>query len=120
MQYRFNCIEGVADYFSLIDTEHTLEDLVDRLVDLGRQEHVHAFHDDFLGLKADLPRDLLRLNLKDVFELESQNQRDQQQNHFSHIVEEANIIIDLDEKPITEERQRWIDEDKMERGEDDD
>lgn len=119
MRYRFNCIEDVAGYFSLIDTKHTLEDLVDRLVDLCFQEHVYAFHGD-LGLKHDLPQDLLRLNLEDVFELEYQGQRDQRQKHFSNIVDDANYIIHLYETPVTEERQRWIDEDKMERGEDDD
>lgn len=120
MTNRFNCIEDVTDYLSLTDTEHTLENLVDHLVELGRQEHVFAFHDDFLGLKANLPRELLGLKLEDVFELESQDEQDQDQKYLFNILEEANIIIDLDEKPITEERQWQIDEDKMERGADDD
>ena len=48
---------GQGGPFAPDQTYKTTEELVDALVDLGGK--VHAQHDDYLGLKSDLPEDFL-------------------------------------------------------------
>ena len=69
----------------------TVGDLVDDLVDTGNT--VYERHDDHLGLKDELPEDLLKTPLDDVDECKFKDAVDK-------IVEQAQIII-----PMVEERQ---------------
>ncbi len=92
---------------------NTVEELVDGLVGLAQADHIHAFHDDYLGLKSDLTVELLQSPIDEVDE-------DKHAEEISLILDQAERIISLNERELTEEDEAAILEDRQSRGEDDD
>ncbi|AFL73032.1 hypothetical protein [Thiocystis violascens] len=95
------------------DTEFkTVRDVVAALVDLGNTDKVIARHDDHLGLMIDLSDKFLDSSLNDVanpeFETESEA-----------VLEQANIILPLADRELTEEDLDEIEEDRISRREND-
>lgn len=94
------------------DTEYeTVEDLVDALIDLGNTDKVFARHDDHLGLKSDLPADFLSAPL-------SEADKPKFESAIEAVIEQADIIIPLSERQLSEDDLEEIREDKLYRGED--
>ncbi|WP_444679154.1 hypothetical protein [Halomonas sp. E19] len=94
------------------NTEYeTVEELVDALVELGNTDKVFARHDDHLGLKSELPDDFLRSPLNDI-------DKPRFESAIEAVIDQANIIIPLSERQLTEEDLEEIQEDKLYRGED--
>jgi hypothetical protein len=91
----------------------TVGALVDDLVDLGQTDKVYAFHDDHMGLKDDLSDDFLRSPLDDL-------DADKYESEIEMVIDQANIIIPLSNKELSEEDIEEIREDKISRGEDPD
>ena len=89
----------------------TVEDLVDALVDLGNTDKVFARHDDHLGLKGDLPADFLNTPL-------SEADKPKFESAIEAVIEQADIIIPLSERQLSEDDLEEIREDKLYRGED--
>ena len=96
------------------DTEfETVGEFVDALVELGNTDKVFARHDDHLGLKDDLSSELLASPLSDV---EEEKYEDQLEN----ILDQANTIIQLSDRELSEDDEEEIEEDRMYRGDTDD
>ena len=92
-------------------TFDTVAQLVDAVVDLGNSDEVYAFHDDHLGLKRDLPRAFLASPLAELDE-------EKFESEIEKILDQANRIIDLSKRDLSEEAEEEIREDKRSRGED--
>lgn len=95
------------------DTEYeTVGELVDDLIDLGNTDEVYVRHDDHLGLKDELSPEFLNSPLSDV--------DDKFEDQVEAVLEQANIIIPLSERELSEDDLEEIEEDKKYRGVDDD
>lgn len=90
-------------------TFDTVEALVDAVVRLGNQPDVFAFHDDHLGLKEGLSKDFLQTPLDEVDE-------DLFGAEIEAVLEQANTIIPLAERELTEDDEDDIEEDVRSRG----
>jgi hypothetical protein len=96
------------------DTVHkTVGEFVDALVEIGNTDKVFVRHDDHLGLKDDLSSELLALPLNDVPEEKYEDQ-------IENILDQANIIIPLSGRELSEDDHEEIEEDRMYRGDTDD
>lgn len=94
------------------DTEYqTVEELIDALVELGNTDKVFARHDDHLGLKGELPDDFLSSSLSDI-------EKPEFESAIEAVIDQADIIIPLSERQLSEEDLEEIQEDKLYRGED--
>lgn len=119
MSKEFEDLQGVAENIGdggsfNPDTKYkTTGELVDALVDLGGTDKVHAFHDDYLGLKDRLSDDFLNLPLDtlDPNKFESE---------IEDVLEEANIIIPLANKELTDDDVEQIKDDMIYSGKDPD
>lgn len=89
----------------------TVEEVVDALVDTGNIPKVFAFHDEHLGLKSSLPEELLKTPIDEVDE-------DKFEEEIKNILDNANRIIPLSERELSEEDEEDIREDMQSRGED--
>lgn len=103
-------ILGDGGPFAPDQTFDTVEQLVNALVDLGNSDKVFAFHDDHLGLKGDLPKEFLATRLAGMDEEKFESEIDD-------VLEQANRIIDLSKRDLSEEDEEEIREDKQSRGE---
>jgi len=109
---RFDDLEQVADYFMEDGaTIETVRQLVDALVVLGKNHKVYAYHDDFMGLNIDLPDEFLRMYISDLGE-------DEFGNEIVRVLEEANTIVNLYERNLSEYDDDYIREDRQSRGDD--
>ena len=102
---------GDGGTFAPDRTFDTVAQLVDAVVDLGNTDEVYAFHDDHLGLKRDLPQALLASPLAALDE-------EKFESEIEKILDQANRIIGLSKRDLSEEDQEDIREDKRSRGED--
>lgn len=87
----------------------TVQDLVDALVDKGNEPQVFVNHDDHLGLEDNLSSDFLNSKLS---EIENPDFKEQ----IEEVIEQANIILPLAERDITEDDLDDIKEDEAYRG----
>lgn len=90
-------------------TFDTVEELVDAVVKLGNSREVIAVHDDHLGLKEGLSKDFLKTPLDEVDE-------DLFGDEIEAVLEQANTIIPLAERELTEDDEDDIEEDLRSRG----
>jgi len=115
----FDSLESVAQAleegdFSDLDTDiETVEELVDALVATGDIDQVFVSHDDHLGLKDGLPSEFLNLPLSEATKPEFEDE-------LEEILDQANIIIPLANRELSEDDIDDIREDKIYRGEDPD
>ena len=106
--YQVALVLGDGGSFNPDTTYETVEELVDALVELGNKGEVFVYHDDHLGLKDDLCYEFLNSSLKDIDEkFECQVER---------VLREANIIIPLSKRELSEDDIEDIIEDKQSRG----
>jgi hypothetical protein len=89
----------------------TVEQLVDALVDLGNTDEVFVRHDDHLGLKSGLSEDFLRTPLESVDE-------EKFESEIKEVIDQANTIIPLSKRDLSDDDLEEIREDKLSRGED--
>lgn len=87
----------------------TVANLVDSLIDLGSADKVFVRHDDHLGLKENLSGAFLDEPLEDMDE-----QRFEEEIQL--VLEQANIIIPLSERSLSDDEMEDIDEDRAYRG----
>lgn len=105
-------VEKIEDYdpFSSDSSLDTVEQLVDILIDIGNTDKVFVRHDDHLDLKDKLSKEFIRTELanvdKEKFDLE-----------IKEVLEQANIIIPLSERVLSDSDLEEIQEDKQSRGE---
>jgi len=97
--------------FNPNQTFDTVEQLVDALVDLGNTDKVFVRHDDHLGLKSDLPSDFLATPLAEIDE-------EKFESEIKAVLDQANIIIPLSKRELSEYDMEEIREDKQSRGDD--
>lgn len=90
-------------------TFETIEDIVDTLIEAGNTDKVFAYHDDHLSLKENLSTDFLESSLHDIEKPEFEAQ-------IERVLEEANIIIHLSKRDLSDEDMEEIEEDKLSRG----
>jgi hypothetical protein len=96
------------------DTEYeTVGEFVDALVQLGNTDKVFVHHDDHLGLKVDLSSELLSSSLSDV-------EGEKYEEQIENILAQANIIIPLSDRALSEDDYEEIEEDRRYRGDTDD
>ncbi|HBR1834311.1 TPA: hypothetical protein L9M57_001563 [Klebsiella quasipneumoniae subsp. similipneumoniae] len=90
----------------------TVEELVEAIVSMGNEPKVFAYHDDHLGLKDNLSADFMSSKIVNV-----------DKNRFSCDIEEvlsqANTIIRLSNRVLSEDDEEGIREDEQTRGNDD-
>ncbi|KRW52579.1 hypothetical protein AO724_06490 [Aeromonas allosaccharophila] len=91
----------------------TVEELVDALVSIGNTDKVYAFHDEHLGLKDDLPRAFLNSSLSDIDDIKFEVA-------IEAVLEQANTIIPLSTRLLSEDDLEAIEEDRISRGLDSD
>ena len=119
MQEKFESLDDVAQVLGdggpfSPDTEYeTVEQLVDGLVSLGNTDKVFVNHDDHLGLKSGLSNEFLATPLSEL-DTEAFSEEIEQ------VLEQANIIIPLSGRELSEEDLDDIREDRLYRGEDPD
>lgn len=101
--------EKLGDRGSLNPNEEyeTVGDVVDALIDLGNTDKVYAFHDDHNSLQ--ISDELMNASLEKLDESKFESE-------IEEILEEANIIIPLSERNLTEDDIDDIKEDMMIRG----
>lgn len=102
---------GDGGPFAPDQTFDTVEQVVDALVELGNTDKVYAFHDHHLGLKRDLPSAFLATSLTELDE-------DEFESEIEEVLDQANRIIQLSNRELSEENEEEIREDKQYRGED--
>jgi len=88
-----------------------IEEVVDDLISLGNTDKVFANHDDHLGLKSELSNSFLQAPLEDA-------EKSEFQDELESVLDQADIIIPLSQKELSEDDIDEIREDKMSRGED--
>ena len=119
MQEKFESLDDVAQVLGdggpfSPDTEYeTVEQLVDGLVSSGNADKVFVNHDDHLGLKSSLSNEFLATPLSEL-DTEAFSEEIEQ------VLEQANIIIPLSGRELSEEDLDDIREDRLYRGEDTD
>ncbi|MDR6203253.1 hypothetical protein [Paraburkholderia graminis] len=91
----------------------TVEQLVDALVDLGNTDKVFVRHDDHLGLKSGLSEAFLASPLDEVDE-------EKFEEEIKEVLAQANTIIALSERHLSDDDLEEIREDRESRGEDTD
>lgn len=89
----------------------TVEQVVDALVELGNIDKVFVRHDEHLGLKSDLSEKFLAAPLSAIDNPEFGQD-------IEAVLDQANIIITLSERELSEDYIEEIREDKTSRGED--
>lgn len=104
-------ILGDGGSFAPDQTFETVGQLVNALVELGNTDKVYAFHDDHLGLQSDLPSEFLATPLAELDE-------DEFESEIVEVLDQANRIIQLSSRELSEEDEEEIREDKQSRGED--
>ena len=93
----------------------TVGELVDALVSLGNTDKVFARHDEHLGLKIDLPEEFLESPL----EVDNQEEFEEKfKDEIQRVADNANRIIPLSRRELSEDDLDEIREDKLYRGED--
>lgn len=93
----------------------TVGELVDALVYLGNTDKVFARHDEHLGLKIDLPEEFLESPL----EVDNQEEFEEKfKDEIQRVADNANRIIPLSRRELSEDDLDEIREDKLYRGED--
>lgn len=100
---------GDGGPFNPDQTFGTVGDLVDSLINLGNTNKVFARHDDHLGLKEGLSKAFLNVPLDEADE--SRFEED-----IELVLEQANIIIPLSDRPLSDDDMDEIDEDRTTRG----
>ena len=105
--------EKLGDRGSMNPNEEyeTVGDVIDALIDLGNIPKVYAFHDEHNNLE--ISEKLTNTSLEELDESKFESE-------IEEIIEEANIIIPLSERNLTEDDIDDIKEDMMLRGEDPD
>jgi hypothetical protein len=91
----------------------TVRDVVEDLIDLGNTDKVYAYHDDHLGLMNDLSPEFLNTELIDL-------DNDKFEQEIEMVLEQANLIIPLSKKTLSEDDIEHIKEDILYRGGDPD
>lgn len=86
-----------------------VEQLVDAVVELGNTDKVYAFHDDHLGLKSGLPSAFLASPIAELDEGEFEAE-------IEEVLDQANRIIKLASRELSEDDEQEILEDKQSRG----
>ncbi|MFP1983361.1 hypothetical protein ACLEE6_03105 [Lonsdalea quercina] len=104
-------IIGNGGPFSPNSTFKNVEQLIDALVDLGNTDKVFVRHDGHLGLKDSLPNEFLRTPLANVDE-------EKFESEIKEVLEQANKIISLSKRDLSDDDLEEIREDKQSRGED--
>lgn len=92
---------------------NTVKELVDALVDRGNSPEVFVRHDDHLGLENDVPDELLKSPLSEL-------EKPEFESVAEAIIEQANIILPLLGRELSEDDEDEIKEDQQSRGEDSD
>ncbi|MBN3196627.1 hypothetical protein [Pectobacterium versatile] len=88
----------------------TVGELVDALVDLGNTDKIFVRHDDHLGLKDKLSDDFLNSSLSVIDNTKFESA-------IEAVLDQANTIIPLFKRELSEDDLEEIKEDKMYRGE---
>ncbi|VGC08014.1 Uncharacterised protein [Klebsiella pneumoniae] len=86
-------------------TPTTVGELVDAVVDLGNTSKVFTFHDEHLSLKSDLPDDFLNKKISDL-------EGDSFAPEVEEVLEQANTIIKLHSRELSEEDEEEIREEE--------
>jgi len=114
---KFESIEDVAQAledggpFSPDTHFETIRQVVDALVELGNTDKVFVRHDDHLGLKSVLSEKFLESPLSGI-------ENSEFEKDIEAVLNQANIIIPLSERELSEDDIEEIREDKISRGED--
>lgn len=89
----------------------TIQEVVDDLIELGYTDKVYAFYDDHVFLKDDLPDEFLNSSLDTL-------DTDKFEEEIDNVLEQANRIIPLANRTLSEDDIEEIKEDKRSNGED--
>ncbi|MDC8747302.1 hypothetical protein NY751_14720 [Xanthomonas campestris] len=100
---------GDGGQFAPDQTFKSVEELVDALIKLGSTDEVHARHDDYLGLKSDLSEEFLKMHIEDANTQRFNEERER-------VLEQANIIVPLSRRSLSEDDEDEIEEDRAYRG----
>lgn len=90
-------------------------ELIDQIDIVGRQDHVYAFTDEFMGLSSSIPDDIQNLT---IIELQERYEaEDKSVVTFVDTIKSAgNPVYEYNNKVLTDEDRDWIQEDRQSRG----
>lgn len=96
----------------------TVREFVDALVDTGNTDKVFAYHDDHLGLEDSLSGEVLEMTLVEADEIleNAEPKQSELEDQIKRILNEANTIIPLSKKELSEDDLDDIKEDLESRG----
>lgn len=96
----------------------TVKEFVEALIDTGNTDKVFAYHDDHLGLEDGLSKEVLEMTIDDADEILENADSDQSEleDQLKQILDEANTIIPLSKKELSEDDIDNIREDLEYRG----
>ncbi|MCW1833554.1 hypothetical protein [Pantoea ananatis] len=113
---KYKNLQEVADYlgnggpFNPNEHYRNVGEMIDAMVFLGNTEQVYVHHDDHVVLKDGLSQNLIDSPIDDIDE-------EKYANEIEEILWQANKIIALSERELTEDDEEEIKEDKLTRGE---
>ncbi|MGI2206416.1 hypothetical protein ACROAH_21455 [Shewanella oncorhynchi] len=90
-------------------------ELIEQIYSVGRQDHVYAFTDDFMGLSSSIPNKIQNLTL---FDLQERYEADDESivDFVDTIKSAGNPVYKYNNKELTDEDRDWIQEDRQSRG----
>ncbi|GAA0801470.1 hypothetical protein [Psychrobacter piscatorii] len=83
----------------------TVEEFVETLIDTGNTDKVFAYHDDHLGLKDSLSKEVLEMTIDDADEIleNADPEQSELENQLKRVLDEANTIIPLSKRELSED-----------------
>ena len=96
----------------------TVKDFVEALIDTGNTDKVFAYHDDHLSLEDSLSKEVLEMTIDDADEMleNADSEQAELEDQLKRILDEANTIIPLSKRELSEENLDDIREDLQYRG----
>lgn len=113
MTNKFNNLKDASEYLGDDEPLNTIEELVDTLVRRGNTPKVYAYYDEHLGLKRELSKEFLKSSVND-------DPDEKFHSEAEMVLEQANEIISLSEKELSEDDVEDIKEEMEYQGHDTD
>jgi len=105
-------IDNIVIQLKDLDDEQeykTVRDVVKTIQELGSEEKVNAFYDEYTDLDGELEDDFLNKNVDDLNESEDEDK-------YNNLIDTAKNVLELYQKELTEDDENEINEDKASMG----
>lgn len=111
---KYKSLADISTRFDECIGSHTIKQMTDELMAIGQEDKVWAFYDE-AGMLDDIPKNYMELTVQEAEDDDNSND-----DHVSMILEVANNVLPLFDRPMTPEIEEAIQEDRQSLGLDDD